>query len=196
MLARQIVLAIAQGNMHDIDNLHGRVKTLIDQSLRRDAKDLIRTRENGFELRAYLQLLSAAQRYRRQLDRAPVDPFRPGAKSDAAARLGAPRITEQVLIWPIQHRRVTDRNGLRYPSDLNDAEWELIQGLIPPIKVRGRKRKVNMREVLHGIFYVLSTGCKWNSLPKDLPLKSAVLRYFHQWSQTGALEQIRHKIYS
>jgi hypothetical protein len=195
MLARQIVLAIAHGNAYDIDNMHGRVKDLIDQSLRRDAKDVILTRENGFELRAYLQLLSAAQRYRRQLDRAPVDLLRTVAKSDAAGSLGAPRITEQVLIWPIQHRRMTDRNGLRYPSDLTDAEWELIQGLIPPIKFRGRKRKVNMREVLNGILYVLSTGCKWNALPKDLPLKSAVLRYFHRWSRDGALEQIHHKLY-
>ena len=50
MLARQIVLAIAQGNMHGIDNMHGLVKALIDQSLRRDTKDVILTRENGFEL--------------------------------------------------------------------------------------------------------------------------------------------------
>jgi hypothetical protein len=196
MLARQIVLAIAQGNMTSIDNIHGRIKTLIDQSSRGSAKNAIITRENSYELRAYSQLLSAAQRRQRQLDRTPVDPLRTGAKSDAAGSLGAPRINEQVLIWTIQYRRVTDRNGLRYPSDLTDTEWQLIQGLIPPSKFRGRKRKVNMREILNGIFYVLSTGCKWNALPKDLPLKSAVLRYFHGWSRDGTLQQIRHKLYS
>src|SRR5260370_30837380 len=131
MLARQIVFGIAQGNMSGIDNMHERVKTLIDRSLRRDAKGVVLTRENSFELRAFLQILSAAQRYLRQLDRTSIDPFRTGAKSDAAARLGAPRITEQVLIWTIQYRRVPDRNGLHYPSDFTDAEWQLLKGVVP-----------------------------------------------------------------
>jgi transposase len=72
-------------------------------------------------------------------------------------------------MWTVEHRRAADRRGLRYPSDLTDTEWALIAPLIPPAKHGGRKRSVDVREVLNGIFYVLSTGCQWNALPKDLP---------------------------
>jgi hypothetical protein len=72
-------------------------------------------------------------------------------------------------MWTDVHRRTAERKGLRYPSDLNEAEWRLVEPLIPPAKRGGRKRSVNVREVLNGIFYVLSTGCQWKALPKDLP---------------------------
>jgi hypothetical protein len=51
-----------------------------------------------------------------------------------------------------------NRDGLRYPSDLTDAEWEYIKPLIPPAMRGGGKRRVNMREVINGAMYVLSTG--------------------------------------
>jgi transposase len=70
-------------------------------------------------------------------------------------------------MWKPEHR-VADRSGLRYPSDLIDAEWVLVEPLIPPARHGGRKRSVNVREVLNGIFYILWTGCQW----KDLPPKS------------------------
>jgi transposase len=66
------------------------------------------------------------------------------------------------MAWPRSSRR-------RYPSDLTDAEWALIEAQIPPARRGDRPRDVNVREVLNGIFYVLSTGCQWKSLPKDLP---------------------------
>ena len=56
--------------------------------------------------------------------------------------------------------------GLRYPSDLTDAEWAIVEPLIPPARHGGRKRSVNVREVLNGIFYVLWTGCQWRAFPK------------------------------
>ena len=62
-------------------------------------------------------------------------------------------------MWTAEHRRAADRRGLRYPSDLTDAEWALVAPMIPPAKHGGRKRSVDVREVLNGIFYVLSTGC-------------------------------------
>ena len=71
-----------------------------------------------------------------------------------------------------EHRRAAERRGLRYPSDLTDAEWALVEPMIPPAKRGGRRREVNVREVLNAIFYVLSTGCQWQALPKDLPPKS------------------------
>ena len=64
-------------------------------------------------------------------------------------------------MWKPEHRRTASRHGLRYPSDLTDAEWALVEPMIPPAKRGGRPREVNLREVLNAIFYVLSTGCQW-----------------------------------
>src|SRR6266480_3349293 len=80
-------------------------------------------------------------------------------------------------MWKPEHRRAADRHGLRYPSDLSDGEWALIEPAIPPAKRGGRRREVNVREVLNAIFYVLSTGCQWQALPKDLPPKSTAHSY-------------------
>ncbi|HTO67234.1 MAG TPA: transposase, partial [Bradyrhizobium sp.] len=70
-------------------------------------------------------------------------------------------------MWKPEHRRAAERRGLRYPNDLTDAEWALVEPMIPPAKRGGRKRSVDVREVLNGIFYVLSTGCQWNAVPTD-----------------------------
>ena len=72
-------------------------------------------------------------------------------------------------MWTAENRHRYDRDKLRYPSDLTDAEWQLIKPLIPPAKRGGGKRTVNMREVVNGVMYVLSTGCQWRYIPKDLP---------------------------
>ena len=77
-------------------------------------------------------------------------------------------------MWKPEHRRAACRRGLRYPSDLTECEWALVEPLIPPAKRGGRRRTIDVREVLNAIFYVLSTGCQWNALPKDLPPKSTV----------------------
>ncbi len=60
-------------------------------------------------------------------------------------------------MWKAEHCRAADGRGLRYPSDLTDAEWALIAPMIPPAEHGRRKRSVDVREVLNGIFYVLST---------------------------------------
>jgi transposase len=80
-------------------------------------------------------------------------------------------------MWKPEHRLAADRRGLRYPSDLTDAEWAIVAAMIPPGRHGGRRRSVNVREVLNGIFYVLWTGCQWKALPKDLPPKSTVHDY-------------------
>ena len=77
-------------------------------------------------------------------------------------------------MWKPEHRLAADRRGLRYLSDLTDAEWAIVAPMIPPGRHGGRGRSVNVREVLNGIFYVLWTGCQWKALPKDLPPKSTV----------------------
>jgi putative transposase len=59
--------------------------------------------------------------------------------------------------------------GQSYRTDLTDEQWELLRKLIPPAKVGGRPRSVNMRAVINGIFYVLVAGCAWSLLPHDFP---------------------------
>ena len=98
-------------------------------------------------------------------------------------------------MWKPEHRAAADRRGQRYPSDLSDAEWALIEPMIPPAKRGGRPRDVNLREVLNAIFYVLSTGCQWAALPKDLPPKSTAHHYFMLWDWDGTLERIHHALY-
>jgi transposase len=98
-------------------------------------------------------------------------------------------------MWKPEHRQSAERHGLRYPSDLIDAEWVLVAPMIPPARRGGRPRDVNVREVLNAIFYVLSTGCQWNALPKDLPPKSTAHHYFMLWDWDGTLERIHHALY-
>ena len=98
-------------------------------------------------------------------------------------------------MWKPEHRVAAGRGGLRYPSDLTDAEWTLIEPKIPPARRGGRRREVNVREILNGIFYVLWTGCQWAALPKDLPPKSTVHYYFISWERDGTLEGIHHDLY-
>jgi transposase len=98
-------------------------------------------------------------------------------------------------MWKPEHRLAADRGGLRYPSDLTDAEWALVSPLIRPAKRGGRPRTVNVREVLNAIFYVLSTGCQWNALPSDLPPRSTVWDYLDLWDWDGTIERIHHGLY-
>ena len=98
-------------------------------------------------------------------------------------------------MWKPEHRHAAERNGLRYPSDLTDAEWSLIAPVIPPARHGGRRRSVDVREVLNGIFYVLATGCQWKALPKDLPPKSTAHYYFMLWDWDGTLMRIHHALY-
>lgn len=98
-------------------------------------------------------------------------------------------------MWKPEHRLAADRGGRRYPSDLNDAEWALIAPLIPPARRGGRRRSVNVREVINAIFYVLSTGCQWQALPKDLPPRSTAHFYFMLWNWDGTLERIHDTLY-
>jgi len=98
-------------------------------------------------------------------------------------------------MWRNENRARYDRSGLRYPSDLTDAEWAVISGLIPPAKRGGNKRTVDEREIVNGLMYVLSTGCQWAALPKDLPPKSTVNDYFRRWDDDGTLDRIHHALY-
>lgn len=98
-------------------------------------------------------------------------------------------------MWTNENRARYDRSKLRYPSDVTDEEWALIGPTIPPAKRGGNKRKVNVREVVNGLMYILSTGCQWAALPKDLPPRSTVNDYFLRWDHDGTLGRIHHALY-
>lgn len=98
-------------------------------------------------------------------------------------------------MWTEEHRRRAARKGLRYPSDLTDEEWALVAPLIPPAKRGGRPRSVDLREIVNALLYVLSTGCQWTALPKDLPPKSSAWDYLDLWSWDGTLERIHRALY-
>ena len=98
-------------------------------------------------------------------------------------------------MWTRENRGRYDRSGLRYESDLTDDEWAEIAPLIPPAKPGGNKRSVNLREVVNGLMYILSTGCQWRYLPKDFPPYSTVHHYFIWWQCDGVLDRIHHALY-
>ena len=78
---------------------------------------------------------------------------------------------------------------------LTDEEWKLVEPLIPPGKSGGGKRTVVMREVVNGLMYILSTGCQWRAIPKDLPPKSTIYDYFDLWTYDRTLDRIHHALY-
>jgi transposase len=85
-----------------------------------------------------------------------------------------------------------------YSSSLTDAEWEILEPLLPqilPQKKRTRPRDWTMRQILDGIFYQHKNGCKWEDLPKDLPPYSTVYWYYKQWRVAGAIEQLMQTLH-
>ena len=108
----------------------------------------------------------------------------------------------EVLIWGYVleiviscSAEVVARHRRSYPSDLMDDEWALIAPLIPPAKRGGRRREVDVRELMNGILYVLETSCQWRAVPKDSPPKSTVHDYLMLWDWDGTLERVHHALY-
>jgi putative transposase len=77
-----------------------------------------------------------------------------------------------------------------YPTDLTDEQWQAIWRLVPPAKPGGRPRKVDMRQVLNGLFYIARTGCAWRMLPKEYPPRDTIYYYFKTFRQDGTWERI------
>ena len=98
-------------------------------------------------------------------------------------------------MWTDENRARYDRSRLRYPSDLTEEEWALVEPEIPRAKRGGNKRTVVVREVVNGLMYVLSTGCQWRAIPKDLPPRSTVNHYFCRWEYDGTLGRLHHALY-
>ena len=98
-------------------------------------------------------------------------------------------------MWTIENRARYNRDHLRYPSDTTDEEWTEIAPLIPPARRGGRKRAVNIREILNGLLYVLSTGCQWRAIPPEFPPRSTLFYYFGRWEAEGTLRRLHDALY-
>jgi putative transposase len=76
-----------------------------------------------------------------------------------------------------------------YPSDLTDEQWAALEPLIPIYRV-GAPRRVDMREVLNTVLYLVRSGCQWDMLPHDLLPKSTVYDHFARWRDDGTWQAI------
>jgi len=99
---------------------------------------------------------------------------------------------EATMAWTKTTRLHYRREGLRYASDLTDAEWALVEPHLPAPARIGRPRKTDMRRLVEAILYMASTGCQWRAIPKEFPPYSTVQGYFYAWSHRGLLAQINH----
>ena len=77
-----------------------------------------------------------------------------------------------------------------YPSDLTDAQWALIEDLLPEPSTDGRREKHPRREIVNAILYVVRSGCPWRYLPADLPPWQTVYWYFVRWEDAGVTEKL------
>ena len=98
-------------------------------------------------------------------------------------------------MWTNENRARYDRSKLRYPSDLTDAEWAMSPPVIPACRRGGNRRHVDERQVVTGLMYILSTGCQWRAIPKDLPPRSTLYDYFDLWSYDGTLDRLHEALY-
>ncbi len=99
------------------------------------------------------------------------------------------------MAWTEFIRPRYERSGGRYASDVSDAEWALIEPLMPAPRKVGRPRTTDLRDVFDAILYVATTGCQWRMLPNDFPPVSTVWRYFHDWRDNGLLKELnRHLV--
>lgn len=98
------------------------------------------------------------------------------------------------MAWTELTRRQHDRAGDKYASDLTDAEWAVIEPLLPPRNTTGRPRTTGLRDVFDAILYIATTGCQWRMLPNDFPPVSTVRGYFYAWRNDGLLDEMNRKL--
>jgi len=78
----------------------------------------------------------------------------------------------------------------RYPSDLTDAEWAVLEPMMPVTRPRGQERIHSYRDIIDAILYVLRGGIAWRALPGDMPPWQTVYSYFRDWSMDGTWKRI------
>ena len=97
-------------------------------------------------------------------------------------------------MWTTDNRPRYSRDKRRYSSDLADEEWTLIAPLIPQAKPGGRRPSVDVRTVANDLLSVLSTGCQWFYVPKDLLPKSTLYDYINLWTYLCVIDRLYHAL--
>jgi putative transposase len=100
----------------------------------------------------------------------------------------------ECLIWTLTSRAQHSRAGLRIASDLTDAEWAVLEQMMPQAKWTGRHRTWPPRLVLEVIFFVLRSGCPWRVLPERFPLRQTVYGWFLLWRDRGLFEALTYRL--
>lgn len=95
-------------------------------------------------------------------------------------------------MWTDTTRALHARNGLALPSDLTDAEWSLLEPLLPAASSVGRPRKWPLRRIVEAILYLLRGGLPWRMLPPCFPPVSTVRRWFYLWRDNGLWLTVNH----
>jgi putative transposase len=83
---------------------------------------------------------------------------------------------------------------LAYPTDLTDAEWHILEPLVPAPAPNGRPVDYPRREIVNALLYLVRTGCAWRLLPHDLPPWPLVYHYFQQWRDDGTWTQMHDRL--
>ncbi|RKK01220.1 IS5 family transposase [Pseudoroseomonas wenyumeiae] len=97
-------------------------------------------------------------------------------------------------MWTRTSRAQHSRAGLRIASDLTDAEWAVLEPMMPQAKRTGRHRTWPSRLVLEAIFFVLRSGCPWRMLPERFPPRQTVYGWFLLWRDRGLFEALAHRL--
>ena len=82
-----------------------------------------------------------------------------------------------------------------YPSDLSNAEWKILEPLLPTEKPGGRHRGYALREIINALQYLIRGGGAWRSLPHDLPHWQSVYHYFRSWKRDGTWLRIHDHLH-
>ena len=116
---------------------------------------------------------------------------------------GLDKISEMVMMTLRSHSNFNQGGALSmndraerkpYDTDISDAEWAIIEPLLPGCTCAGRPRTTNIREVVNAIYYLLRTGCAWRHLPHDFPPPGTVYDYFSSWQRKGILKRIQDEL--
>jgi transposase len=97
-------------------------------------------------------------------------------------------------MWTATTRAQHRRDGLRFPSDLTEAEWAVLEPLLPAPSPVGRRPTWPMREIVGAIFYVLRGGIPWRMLPGCFPPRQTVYGWFARWRDGGVWEGVNHRL--
>jgi len=124
---------------------------------------------------------------RQYLRRLGIRRVRPEAEKDADDEA-----KRQPTRYRPRHRREGDRDS--YPSDLTDAEWDLLRPVFQPRRRPGRPPRYPRRRILDAIFYVVRGGIPWRMLPRDFPPWQNVYAHFRRWSEAGWFETMHDRL--